>query len=442
MSQTTTPHSEPAHTGRRLGWGLAALVVAGNMIGSGVYLLPVTLASTGSSSVIGWGICGLGALTLALVFSGLGRFYPDADGLSDYTRRGLGRFAGYQTALFFWASCLVGNVAVAVAGTGYLAVFFPALKTPLWGTVCNLTLIWLMTGAYIVGTRVAARVGALTLLVGLVPIAMGVAAGVVAFSPETFAASWRPNDMPLAQSVPASLVVIFWAFLGVESAAVLSGSVKHPERDVGRASVTGVALALVVYVLATVAVFGVIPATDLATSTSPYADLAARVFGASVAGLVAACAVLKAMGTIAGFTLLGGETARAAAEEGFMPRWFGGDGTRPLSNPLINGAVMTVLTIATVQPSLGGQFGVLIGVVSVMCLAIYAACSVTLFRAAESAGWKVVAAVGFVFSLGAVVAAAAGYLIPTLIFFAVVSIGWLFVRKTAGPRVDPTGASL
>ncbi len=57
MSQTETI---PIPARRKLGWGLAALVVAGNMIGSGVYLAPVALASTGSSSLIGWLVCGGG----------------------------------------------------------------------------------------------------------------------------------------------------------------------------------------------------------------------------------------------------------------------------------------------------------------------------------------------------------------------------------------------
>ncbi|MEY4241899.1 MAG: Arginine/agmatine antiporter, partial [Pseudomonadota bacterium] len=111
----------------KLGWGLAALVVAGNMIGSGVYLLPATLAPVGSSSVIGWAVAGLGAVTLALVFAALGRLQPDADGLSGFAERGLGRFFGFQTALAFWTACLVGNVAIAVAATGYLGFFFPVL---------------------------------------------------------------------------------------------------------------------------------------------------------------------------------------------------------------------------------------------------------------------------------------------------------------------------
>lgn len=123
---------------RKIGWGIAALVVAGNMIGSGVYLAPVALASTGSSSLIGWLICGAGAMILAAVFAGLGRFQPDADGLSDFTRRGLGRFIGYQTAIAYWGVCLTGNIAVAIAGTGYLAFFFPVLAEPVPAAMSNL----------------------------------------------------------------------------------------------------------------------------------------------------------------------------------------------------------------------------------------------------------------------------------------------------------------
>ena len=441
MSQTdVTP--TPA---RKLGWGLAALVVAGNMIGSGVYLAPVALAPTGSSSVIGWLICGVGAMILAAVFAGLGRFQPDADGLSDFTRRGLGRFIGYQTAIAYWGVCLTGNVAVALAGTGYMAFFFPVLAEPVPAALCNLVLIGLTTAAYASGARIAARLGAVTLVIGLLPLLLAIVAGALAFSGQTFSGSWNPSGMPLAQSVPASLVVIFWSFLGLESAAALSRLVRDPARDVGRASVGGVALALIVYVAASVAVFGVIPAGELATSTSPFADLAARVFGASVAGLVAACAVIKAIGTIAGWTILGGETARSAGEAGYLPRVFGSamtPGRLPLTNPLINGSIMAVLVVATSQPTLASQFGLLIGACTVLTICLYALCCISLFRFSQSPGWRLLAGVGLVFSVGAVVAAAPGNIVPAIVLFTVASVGWIWVRKGAGPRVDPVPTTL
>jgi len=422
----------------KLGWGLAALVVAGNMIGSGVYLLPATLAPVGSSSVVGWAVAGLGAVTLALVFAALGRLQPDADGLSGFAERGLGRFFGFQTALAFWTACLVGNVAIAVAATGYLGFFYPVLKEPVAATFCNLGLIWLTTGAYIIGARTASRFAAVALAIGLVPIVIAVAAGVSAFSGETFAASWSPSETGLFQSVPASLAVIFWAFIGVESAAVLSARVRNPVRDVGRASIAGVLLATVVYVAATVAVFGVIPAGILADSSSPYADLTARVFGASIGAAVAACAVIKAVGTLSGWVMLGGEAARAASRSGYLPSGFGHGERTPIANPLLGGAIMSIVAVVTGQPTLGAQFGMLVGVTSVLSLVVYAFCSAALFRLARWSRARLIAALGLLFAVAAVAAAAPGYILPTAIFFGVTTAAWfVFVRGKSGEPIDP-----
>lgn len=426
----------------KLGWGLAALVVAGNMIGSGVYLLPATLAPVGSSSVVGWLVAGAGAVTLALVFAALGRLQPDADGLSGFAERGLGRFFGFQTALAFWTACLVGNVAIAVAATGYLGFFFPILKEPVAATFCNLGLIWLTTGAYILGARAASSFAALALAIGLVPIGIAVAAGVMAFDGATFAASWSPSGNSLLESVPASLAVIFWAFLGVESAAVLSARVHDPARDVGRASIAGVLLAGAVYVAASVAVFGVIPAGVLEQSSSPYADLTARVFGASIAGLVAACAVIKAIGTLSGWVMLGGETARAAARHGYLPSGFGQGDRTPIANPLLGGAIMSVVAVISGQPTLGGQFGMLVGVTSVLSLVVYGLCSAALFRLARWTRPRFIAGLGLMFTIAAVVAAAPGYILPTAGFFVMTSLAWLAFMRKAGAAVDPEATPL
>lgn len=424
---------------RGLGWGLAALVVAGNMIGSGLYLLPVTLAPFGSSSLVGWLVAGVGAAVLALVFGALGRLRPDADGLAGFAERGLGRFFGFQVAIAFWTACLVGNVAVAVAATGYLAFFWPALKDPVAGTLCNLAIIWVATLAYVAGTRTASWLAAGALVVGLIPIVIAVAAGVVAFDPDLFAASWNPSGEPLKAAVPASLALIFWAYLGVESAAALSGRVRDPARNLGRASLAGVALATLVYVAATVAVFGVIPLDALAASTSPYADLAARVFGASLAGFVAVCAVAKTVGTVGGWVMMGGETARSAALSGYLPKGFAAGDRTPLVNPLTGAAIMSIVTVLSGQPTLGGQFGMLVGVTSVLTLCIYGVCSAALIRLSTGTAGHVLGAFGLVFAGAAVVAAAAGYVVPTVVVVALTTLAWFTLLRGGRPAVDPAG---
>lgn len=421
----------------KLGWGLAALVVAGNMIGSGLYLLPVSLARVGSSSIVGWVVASVGAITLALVFAALGRLQPDADSLSGFAQRGLNRFFGFQAAMAFWTACLIGNVAVAVAATGYLAFFFPVLKGPVAATFCNLALIWLATGGYILGARAASRFAAIALIIGLVPIVVAVIAGISAFDPAVFAASWSPSHDTLAHSVPASLVIIFWAFLGVESAAVLSAKVRDPARDVGRASIAGVLLATVVYIAASAAVFGVIPATVLAQSTSPYADLAARVFGASIAGVVAACAVVKTIGTLSGWVIMGGETARAAARHGYLPSGFGQGEHTPVANPLLGGAVMSVAAVLSGQPTIGAQFEILVGGTAVLTLVVYAICCAALFRLARRSNARIIAVAGLLFSIAAVAAAGPKYGIPAAILFVITTAAWLAFLRKPPAAVDP-----
>lgn len=420
----------------KLGWVLAALLVAGNMVGSGVYLLPSVLASVGSSSLVGWIVAAFGALTLAAVFAGLGRLRPEADGLSDYVREGLGRFLGYQASLAYWGACWIGNVGIAVAATGYLAVFFPALKETWAAAWCNVGLIWLMTVAYMAGARAVARFGGATLVIGLLPILLAIVEGAAAFDPAVFAASWSPVGEPLARSVPASLALIFWAFLGVETAAVVGARLRQPGRDLGRASFAGVGLAALVYIAASAAVFGVIPAAELAASTSPFADLTGRVLGATAAGFVAVCAVAKTLGTLGGWILLTGETARAAARRGFLPRLFGDGAVTPPANPLVHAALMSAIALASTQPTLAGQFGLLAEGTAVLILIVYALCCVALFRFTRAARWRVVAALGLVFSALATIAAEPRLLAVVIGFFVLTSLAWPLARR----RAAQTGA--
>ncbi len=265
------------------------------------------------------------------------------------------------------------------------------------------------------------------------------AAGVAAFDPQLFAASWNPSGDSLKETVPASLVLIFWAYLGVESAAALSSRIRHPGKNLGRASLAGVALATLVYVGATVAVFGVIPLDALAASTSPYADLAARVFGASLAGFVAVCAVAKTIGTVGGWVMMGGETARAAARAGFLPKGFAQGDKTPLVNPLTGAAIMTIVAVLSGQPTLGEQFGMLVGVTSVLTLTIYGVCSAALIRLSPGTGGHVLGAFGLMFAGAAVIAAAAGYIVPTLVVVAITTLAWFTLLRGGKPAVDPEG---
>src|SRR3712207_3962092 len=98
----------------------------GNMIGSGVFLLPASLASFGGLSLIAWIISATGSVMLALVFARLARQLPATGGPYAYTRVAFGELAGFLVAWGYWLSIVATLAALAVAFVGYLDPFFPA----------------------------------------------------------------------------------------------------------------------------------------------------------------------------------------------------------------------------------------------------------------------------------------------------------------------------
>lgn len=120
----------------------AILMVAGNMMGSGVFMLPANLAGIGSIAIIGWLITVVGAIALGLVFAKLTEVTTAAGGPYAYARKAFGDYMGYQTNLVYWLANVIGNVCLAVAGLGYLTPFFPALRDPLVMALAQIAVIW------------------------------------------------------------------------------------------------------------------------------------------------------------------------------------------------------------------------------------------------------------------------------------------------------------
>ncbi len=383
------------------------------MIGSGVYLLPATLGSVGSVSVIGWVISGFGAFLLAAVFVMLVGLRPGSIGMVRQVRDGLGRFFGFHASLLYWVSGWVGNVAIALAGTGYLSTFFPGLRETVPAAVCTLGIIWLMTLINYLGARRVADFEGGTLLIGLLPVLAVAVLGWFAFDPQVFADSWNVSGKSDMAAVPATFALIFWAFVGLESASVAAAVVRNPARDVPIATLAGVALAAFVYLAASLAISGLLPAATLAASSAPFADAAARWLGAGAAALVAGCAVLKAFGTLSGWILVTAEVARSGADSGVFPAFF----REPLDGPprrnlAIVAALMTVIVVlSSLAPGIAARFTVLINLSTLLYLVIYLYCCASLWRSTAHPGLRLLAALAAGFCVWAISATDPGQLL-------------------------------
>ena|SRR5438105_3762165 len=132
---------------KQIGLWTATSLVVGNMIASGLFMLPATLGIYGGISLIGWLISGAGAICLALVYSWLSKMRPESTGGPyAFTRDGMGGFAAYLVAWGYWISVWSTNAAITVAFVSYLSAFIPALGTnPLLGVGAGLAAIWFLT---------------------------------------------------------------------------------------------------------------------------------------------------------------------------------------------------------------------------------------------------------------------------------------------------------
>ena len=359
---------------RKLGLWMATALVVGNMIGSGVFLLPASLGPYGGISLVGWLFTSTGAVLLAVAFARLARRIPKAGGPYAYTRAGFGEFAGFLVAWGYWISICAGNAAIAVGMVGYLGFFWrPFAVSPALGAVTALAAIWLLTGVNARGVREAGGVQLVTTVLKLLPLVAVGTVGLAFIHWDNFT-PFNPSGHSTLSAVSATAALTLWAFLGLESATIPAGEVERPERTIPRATLLGTVLAAAVYILGTVAVMGVIPSAALATSTAPFADAASTMWGSWAAHAVAAGAAIACFGALNGWILLQGQLPLAAALDGVLPRVFGRRSARgtPVASLVISSVLVTLIVGMNFTKGLVAEFTFIILLATLTTLVPYA----------------------------------------------------------------------
>lgn len=306
-----------------LGFWTAVSVVMGNMIGSGVFLLPASLATYRGLSLASWIVSGAGAVALALVFARLARQMPAAGGPYAYTRRAFGDVSGFLVAWGYWLSIVATLGALAVAFVGYLDPFLPGLvRAPASAAVLAVGAIWTVAAVNVAGVSAAGRLQIVTTALKILPLALVGFGGLAAFDPAAFAVAPAAGASAGAQLISA-VTLTLWAFLGLECATIPADRVRDPARTIPRATVVGTVLVAIVYLVSTLGVMSLVPPETLASSTAPYADGAGRLLGGGAAQLVAAGAAISCFGALNGWTLVAGQLPMAVAADGLFPPLFG-----------------------------------------------------------------------------------------------------------------------
>ncbi|MEU9020387.1 amino acid permease [Actinomadura sp. NPDC048394] len=437
--------TQPAR--RRLGLWMASALVVGNMIGSGVFLLPSSLAKYGPISLVAWVFTAAGAILLALVFARLARAYPKTGGPYAYARRAFGDFVGFQTAWGYWIAVWAGNAAIAVAFVGYLAHFWHVLGDDKVLAACvGVAAIWLLTAVNAYGVRESGALQVLTTVIKLVPLLLIAVGGLFFVKSGNFGEFNASGDSAFG-AVTAAAALTLWSFIGLESATVPAEDVQDPQKNIPRATVAGTAVTALIYILGTVAVLGLVPAAALATSTAPFADAADAAFGGWAADLVAAGAAISAFGALNGWILLQGQIPFAAARDGLFPRAFTrtGRGGTPVVGLVVSSVLVTGLMLMNYNSSLVDQFTfiILLATLTTLIPYAYAAMAELVLLATDRAAFSggrlarsgVIALLAFGYTVWAI--GGAGYEVVykgTLLIFAGMPVyAWLRYRENRAP---------
>lgn len=308
---------------KKLGiWSSTSLVV-GNMIGSGIFMLPAALALYGGISLLGWLIAAAGALLLAFVFKNLTKISPNTHGGPyAFTRDGLGEFAAFLVAWGYWVSIWCTNAAIAVAFVSYLSVFIPSLSGNFSLSLgVGLSAIWLLTWVNTKKITLSGRLQLVTTILKLIPLILIAIFGLFFIHIEHFSLPNTGNSS-IFPALTATVTLCLFAFLGLESATIPSDNIENPQKTIPRATTIGSAIAIIVYILSSVSVMGIISPGQLQSSDAPFADAAAILWGEKARYFVAFGALISTFGALNGWILLQGQIPAAAAKDKMFPAIF------------------------------------------------------------------------------------------------------------------------
>ena len=404
----------------KLGFWMCVALVVGNMIGSGIFLLPASLAPHGVSSIAGWVLTAAGAVVLALVFAGLSRAFPQAEGPYAYTRLAFGDLVAFVVAWGYWISIWVGNAAIATGAVSYLSSLLPWIGAHAGGAaLVTVFFVWLLTAVNVYGVRTAGAVQLATTVMKVLPLlAVGGLGLWLAFRNDARLQQAGLFDGALSlDGVTAAATLTLWALLGLESAAVTANKVRDPARTIPRATLVGTVLTAMIYVLACTAVMMVIPADTLAVSTAPFADFVREFWGNPAARWMALFAAISGLGALNGWILLQGEMPYQMAKRGLFPAFFARLSPRqtPTLALCISSALVTALVLMNYRKSLTEVFTFMILLSTTATLVLYLLCSVAVLKLlregklpterGRAAGLAVVGVLGTVYALWALTGA-------------------------------------
>ena len=338
---------------------MATMLVCGNMIGSGVFMLPSTLAQVAGpgSTIIAWILTTIGSILIAISFANLGTKYPSTGGAYQYTKEAFGDFAGFLSAWLYWNGSWIGNAAILVAITSYASVVFPILNNPTISIIFSSAVLWIFTLINIAGVKKAGKIQSFVTVFKIAFFTLFIIVAFLNFDSANILPMY-PEGKGLS-TVPLAATSTLWAFIGLESATVAAGELENPEKNVRKSTIYGLIISAAIYLLISIGSMGAMNNAELSQSSAPLTDILTIALGTQVGKILTIAVVICILGTIIGWLLSTARVAYAAGVDGVFPKFFGKINEKtgtPIISLIFGSVLVNVLLVMNFQKGMVDAF--------------------------------------------------------------------------------------
>lgn len=388
--------AEPAKLVRRLSLQDSILLLAGGIIGSGIFLTAQDVAGSTRTPLLFLGVWVLGmAITLlaCFAFAEMGAMFPDAGGQYVYMREAYGEFVAFLYGWMIFTVSVGGTIAALGVGFAvYLGSVFHALAAdrPLLlighftftcGHMVAISAIAVQTVINIFGVHKGAVLQNIATWLKFAAIAAFVVLGALigkgswGHLSSALAIPAGANSPGVLAGVGVALIAVFWAYDGWVYITWVSGEVKDPQRNIPRSLVLGLLLVGAIYLVINAVYLYALPMTEIAKSTAVAQSAGQVLFSARAANWLALVIALSCFGAMASCILSGARVYYAMAEDGVFfkrlakvnPRWH-----TPVASLVLQGIWSAAL-------ALSGKYDQLFTYVMFMMVVSYVLTVVALF---------------------------------------------------------------
>lgn len=358
---------------KKMGVVQLTTVTAINMMGSGIILLPATLAEVGTVSIFAWILASIGATILAYAFAKCGMFTKKVGGMGGYAEYRFGRSGNFVSNFCYTISLIIANVAIASGVVSYGSYVFGFDLSPVEVCLATIATLFLAATISLVGPKNFGKFTSLGVICVVIPVIGLLFAGGFFFDANIYREAWNPSDMPFYAAMKDSIAVIIWAFLGLETACANSDTVENPEKNVPIAVLAGTLLAGACYTTSTAIIGGLVPYQQLMVSGAPFGLAYASMFGDTVGHIVSCMLVCSCFVSLTAWQFTVSEVAREASSIGLFPRFL--STVNKFRSPYVAIAclfgIQLCMTLATISPTLLKQFNILINLAVMINLIPY-----------------------------------------------------------------------